>query len=163
MRGYALCKVSISTMHISHLERPVWKVVGDATPELGRHCLLDLFECDYSHMSDGQALIDALSAAALQAGATVISSHSHNFEPQGASAFCLLAESHISIHTWPERRAATLDVYTCGVTCDPLAACRYIIAVLKPADYVLQEVRRGARMRSVTEQIAWGQMPQRQP
>jgi S-adenosylmethionine decarboxylase len=150
-------------MNISHIERPVWKVLTEEVAVVGRHCLLDLFECDYVQLSNGEALIGVLSAAAQYAGATVINTSSHNFEPQGASAFCLLAESHISIHSWPERRAATLDVYTCGETCDPLVACRYIIEVLKPADYVLQEVRRGARMRSVTEQIDWGVTAPYQP
>ncbi len=130
-------------MHISYVEEPVWRGVNEMALSLGRHCLLDLFDCRYDHLSNGAVLIDVLTAAARNAGATVIHAHSHNFEPQGASAFCLLAESHISIHSWPERRAATLDVYTCGARCDPLAACRYIIEVLKPVNYVLQEVQRG--------------------
>lgn len=55
---------------------------------------------------------------ARQLGATVLSSSSHKFEPQGVTAILLLSESHISIHTWPEKRFATCDIFTCG-SCIP--------------------------------------------
>jgi len=54
------------------------------------------------------------------AGATVISVHSHKFSPQGVTLIVLLAESHFSIHTWPERGTAAVDLFTCGETTNPL-------------------------------------------
>lgn len=55
-----------------------------------------------------------LEQAAIIAGANILETISYKFEPQGVTALCLLSESHISIHTWPEEGCASVDVFTCG-------------------------------------------------
>jgi S-adenosylmethionine decarboxylase len=79
--------------------------------------------------------------AAIASGATVLKTVSHKFDPQGITAICLLSESHISIHTWPEEGKAALDVYTCG-TANPKIGCDIIISQLNPSEYKLNYIQR---------------------
>jgi S-adenosylmethionine decarboxylase len=110
----------------------------------GRHCLLDVYGCP-RELLDSVADIDNLMRnAAAAAGAMVLGLLTHRFEPQGVSLVYLLAESHMSIHTWPEHGSATLDIYTCGEACDPAMACASVINALLPASYLLTQVDRGA-------------------
>lgn len=96
-----------------------------AQPHAGHHLLLDLYGAQ--HLQD-EAYIQATCEAASRAtGATVVSSSFHHFgKGYGVSGIVLLAESHCSIHTWPEYGLATVDVFVCG-TCDPHLA----VAVFK--------------------------------
>ncbi len=99
---------------------------------LGLHILADLYGVDPDLIDRVEDIRHLLESAVKVAGLTKISSHYYQFQPHGATGVVLLAESHISIHTWPEHGLATVDVYTCG---DPLKAYRsmdYIISVLKP-------------------------------
>lgn len=79
----------------------------------------------------------------------MLAGHHHRFEPHGVSAICILAESHLSIHTWPESGTATIDVYTCGVTADPELACDLIEARLSPAFAERSRIVRGRPLRTL--------------
>ncbi|PCK70757.1 S-adenosylmethionine decarboxylase proenzyme-like protein [Paenibacillus larvae subsp. larvae B-3650] len=81
--------------------------------------------------------------AAEVCGATVLSVQSKQFEPQGATVLVLLSESHLSIHTYPERGFAALDCYTCGETVDPGLAIDYMVSVLKPEKVYAKKLVRG--------------------
>lgn len=70
--------------------------------------------CDFNLSNNPTFLLQNLGDACHEAGATVLWSKSHAFEPQGASALVLLAESHAGAHTWPENGVATCVVFTCG-------------------------------------------------
>lgn len=81
----------------------------------GRHGLLDLYGCDAARLADAAFLEDTLRSAAQSSGATILTSHFHHFgAEQGVTGVVLLAESHISIHTWPEHRFAAVDIFLCG-------------------------------------------------
>ena len=81
----------------------------------GTHALLDLYDCDAALLADAPALQALLQRAADVAGATTLAAHFHPFgEGMGVTGVLLLAESHISIHTWPEHGFAALDVFLCG-------------------------------------------------
>ena len=83
----------------------------------GTHLLADLFECD--HLADEARIEAALRASVAASGATLLGLHVHGFgEGQGVTGVALLAESHISIHTWPERDYAAVDMFLCGDTHD---------------------------------------------
>ncbi len=105
---------------------PVPPANVDYTASQGTHYLLDLFGCTSPILDDELGLVDLAVEAAEKAGATVLATHHHRFEPHGVSAICVLAESHLSIHTWPEIGTATIDVYTCGSATDPRTACDLI-------------------------------------
>jgi S-adenosylmethionine decarboxylase len=108
---------------------------------MGKHFLLNLYGCSSVLLNDEQFLIDLMENAAIASGASVIKTISHKFEPQGITGICLLSESHISIHTWPEEGKASLDVYTCG-SANPKIGCDIIIAQLNPMEYKLTYIQR---------------------
>ena len=80
----------------------------------GRHLILDLYGCDPGILDDYDELMRLLEAALNMAGATVLRIFGEKFEPQGVTLLALLAESHASIHTWPELGYCAIDLYTCG-------------------------------------------------
>lgn len=108
---------------------------------MGKHCLLDLFDCDEKLLNDEKFLRFLLEGAANSTGAKVLQISSYKFYPQGATVICLLSESHISIHTWPEDKKAAADVYTCGNS-DPKIACDILISGLKSTNNKLSYIER---------------------
>ena len=97
----------------------------------GRHLLIDLWGCDPSMLRDGAQVCRGIRAAVEAIGARMMGeSHATQFpgEEGGATAFAVLAESHIAVHTWPERRYVAADVFTCGDTL-PDAAIDALAAV----------------------------------
>ena len=85
---------------------------------------------------------NALKEAADAAGATFLGLVSHKFDPQGVTAIALLAESHISIHTWPEQSFAAIDCFSCGDHTNPEAACRSLKESLEGKSGAMQIVTR---------------------
>ena len=110
---------------------------------LGRHLLLELKICNEEVLNDLGFIRDCLNEAAVQSGATVVGESFYRFSPQGVSGVVNIAESHISIHTWPEYKYAAVDVFTCGDDVDPEAAARLITEKLGAQSHSLIEVRRG--------------------
>jgi len=108
---------------------------------MGKHYLLNLYGCSFVLLNDEYCLIDLLENAAVASGANVVQTISKKFEPQGVTVLCLLSESHISIHTWPEEGRAAVDVYTCGDG-NPKIGCDIIIAQLYPQRYKLECIGR---------------------
>lgn len=92
----------------------------------GKHCVQELYKADSYLLNDEAFVREALVGAASVANATLLDVSTHLFEPQGVTGFVLLAESHISIHTWPELGYAAVDVYTCGTSTVPEKACEYL-------------------------------------
>ena len=107
----------------------------------GMHLLLDLWGA--RNLSDPEAIGQALAEAARAADATLLHSHFHHFSPEGGvSGVIVLAESHISIHTWPERDFAAIDIFMCG-GCDPYRSVPVIEQAFRPERMELAEQRRG--------------------
>ena len=109
---------------------------------MGDHYLLNLYGCSFVLLDDEHYLIDLLENAAVASGATVVQTISKKFEPQGVTIICLLSESHISIHTWPEEGSCAVDVYTCGENARPRLACDLIIKELDCQDPRVTHVKR---------------------
>jgi S-adenosylmethionine decarboxylase len=107
----------------------------------GIHLLIDLVG---AINLDNKSLIEqSLHDAARAAGATPLHSHLHRFsENGGVSGVLVLAESHISIHTWPERSFAAIDLFTCG-QCDPYAAIEVLRETFQPSSIQVNEQKRG--------------------
>ncbi len=113
----------------------------DGVKYAGTHLLLDLWGAE--NLADPNHIDTALREAAVTAGATILHSHFHHFTPNGGvSGVVVLAESHISIHTWPERNFAALDVFMCG-SCDPYKVIPFLQAAFAPTSIQLDEQRRG--------------------
>tara|TARA_B100001250_G_scaffold412675_1_gene444534 strand:+ start:891 stop:1274 length:384 start_codon:yes stop_codon:yes gene_type:complete len=93
---------------------------------IGKHCLLELYECDPFKLNDESFVRTSLTEASKSARAELLNLITYKFEPQGVTGLALLAESHISIHTWPESSYAAIDVFTCGDKALPEKACNIL-------------------------------------
>lgn len=105
------------------------KIIGtnpvyEAPSVVGKHCIFELQEGNPTLLDDEEFIKNALILAAEAAGATLLQVVTHKFDPQGVTGFALLAESHISIHTYPEYSYAAIDSFTCGEHTNPESACR---------------------------------------
>ncbi|MGG3840430.1 adenosylmethionine decarboxylase [Paenibacillus thiaminolyticus] len=109
----------------------------------GRHVAVDTWGVDFDLLNNAEYLQTQLVEAAETCGATVLSVQSKQFEPQGATVLVMLSESHLSIHTYPERGFAAIDCYTCGETVDPQLAIDYLVSVLKPERTYAKKLIRG--------------------
>ena len=107
-----------------------------------KHLLLELYRCDYEKLNDESFLRCSLNRAAKLANATVLNLISNKFEPQGVTAIALLAESHISVHTWPESNYSAVDIFTCGQNMLPEIASQYLIEALKAEEHSLRIIDR---------------------
>ncbi len=107
-----------------------------------KHLLLELYGCDYQKLNDESFLRCSLNRAAKLAKASVLNLISNKFEPQGVTAIALLAESHISIHTWPESNYSAVDIFTCGQNMQPEFASQYLIETLKAEEHFLRILKR---------------------
>ena len=108
----------------------------------GTHCILELYDCSRALLNDRIFIQNALRQAAEQARSTLLKEISYQFQPHGVTALVLLAESHISIHTWPETGYAAIDVFTCGQHTKPEEACLYLVRSLQARSHSLQKLPR---------------------
>jgi S-adenosylmethionine decarboxylase len=109
----------------------------------GHQVMAELMGCDCALLADHAAIERLMNAAALAAGATIVQSAFHTFNPHGVSGVVIIAESHLAIHTWPEHGYAAIDVFTCGDSVDPRVAVDALASSLKAADAQITTVRRG--------------------
>ena len=94
------------------------------------------------NLTDGERIERTLREAAEAAEATVLHVHLHRFDSGGVSGVAVLAESHISVHTWPERDYAAVDVFMCG-GCEPYRTIDVLRRAFDPESVQLCEQRRG--------------------
>jgi S-adenosylmethionine decarboxylase len=110
----------------------------------GTHLLADLYDCD--NLMDADGIESVLRKAAGAAGATILLSHVHAFPSAGGvTGVVLLAESHISIHTWPEHGFAALDIFMCG-SARAEAALEVVRAELRAGRVRQKTQRRGVAL-----------------
>ena len=134
---------TLSSLH----PNPGWDANSDSPsspiqPTTGKHCILELYGCSSAKLNDEPFLRATITAAAKRAGATLLNLITHRFDPQGVTGLALLAESHISIHTWPESGYAAVDVFTCGDHTMPERACIVLSEELDAGNYKLKSFRR---------------------
>lgn len=112
---------SVSTDRGSFAERGSrTDVAAEEHEAVGSHLLLTLAECEHTELlNDIEGLKELATRAAKATGATVLNICGQKFEPQGVTVAAVLAESHASLHTYPEVRKVFWDCFTCGSTCDP--------------------------------------------
>lgn len=109
----------------------------------GYHIVVDFWGVDFQLFHNTDWLERRLVEAAAIAGATVCSVQSKQFEPQGATVLVLLSESHLSMHTYPEKGFAALDCYTCGEETNPEQIIQYLLEVFMPRKMYAQKLTRG--------------------
>jgi S-adenosylmethionine decarboxylase proenzyme len=110
---------------------------------LGRQLIAELYGCAPDRLTDRDGIEGAMNDAARAAGATVVESVFHLFNPHGVSGVVIIAESNLTIHTWPEYGYAAIDVFTCGETIDPAEAVDRLAIALGAEHHSVTEVNRG--------------------
>lgn len=108
---------------------------------LGIHLVVELQGCDPARLNDVEFLRAGLRASAEAGGLSVVTIEMHAFAPHGVTGVALLAESHISIHTWPELGYAAVDVFSCSG--DPRGAADALKAHIGAKHSLVRQVDRG--------------------
>jgi S-adenosylmethionine decarboxylase len=109
---------------------------------IGRHLIAEYYDCPAAIINDVELVSAHLRAAAEVVGATIVSEAFHRYAPQGVSGTLLIAESHLSVHTWPEVGYVAVDIFTCGGL-DPRPGFRLLEARFEAAAVRMQEILRG--------------------
>ena len=108
---------------------------------MGNHILLSLYGINFNLLDDIDALRDLFNKVSEAMGATVLNRFSYKFQPQGVTIVFALAESHISLHSFPEEGSVAIDCYTCGAMNTKLGA-QMFIDYFNPLEISMQEVKR---------------------
>lgn len=122
--------------------------------DLGNHVLLDLDGCPADRLKDRVALVALLRHAAELAGATIIGEQFHSFAGDGVSGVLLIAESHLSIHTWPELGEVAIDIYTCSAAFQAELAADHLEHALGARRARRAVIRRGVDATSLNRRLA---------
>lgn len=109
----------------------------------GKHVLAEYFDCECTYLDSEPAIREIMLEAASRCGATVVGDIFHHFSPQGVTGVVVIAESHLAIHTWPEFRYASVDLFTCGTRVDPWIGFKYLKEKLQSGNWVSKEIIRG--------------------
>ena len=116
-------------------------------PALGTHRILDYWGCSFESLDDLDDVRLMFNEGLRLANATVIEVVLHKFSPQGVTGIAAIAESHVSIHTWPELGYAAIDVFSCGDTMSADRLLAHFESVLKPTEKTETIIGRGERLR----------------
>jgi S-adenosylmethionine decarboxylase len=108
----ATARIADAELRAGADERDDHFVIRNGVRCAGVHLIIDVYEAD--RLDDIDHIESTLRHCVEAAGATLLHIHLHHFQPNGVSGVAVLAESHISIHTWPEAGYAALDVFMCG-------------------------------------------------
>ncbi len=114
------------------------------TQALGIHLLLDIAGVPFERLDDPALIKRLLAATIARMGATLLGVHVHRLAPQGVSGVAVIAESHLTIHTWPERGEAAIDLFTCGNAALARVALDGLLDSLGGRASRLSEIPRGA-------------------
>jgi len=127
--------------HFQPAEAPDHFIYADGKEVAGRHLIIDLMGA--THLADRERIEAAMVECVEKCGATLLHIHTHVFEPNGGvSGVAVLAESHISVHTWPERDYAAFDVFMCGCA-DPRLAVDILKSAFEADEARVTEILRG--------------------
>lgn len=118
---------------------------------LGNHLLVELYDCDVELLNNPERIESFLTEAAEISGATIVSVHTNLFNPHGVSGVVIIAESHITIHTWPEYAYAAVDAFTCGESIDTLRIEEILKDRLKAKKSSHQIFKRGLIERNIIQ------------
>ncbi|MBC7360449.1 MAG: S-adenosylmethionine decarboxylase proenzyme [Desulfacinum sp.] len=110
---------------------------------LGKHLIVELYECDFDLINEVASVEKILVEAVAISKATIVQPVFHQFSPHGVSGVVVIAESHFTIHTWPEYGYCALDIFTCGDLIDSDASLQYLKEAFKAGSMSVMEIKRG--------------------
>ena len=105
--------------------------------------MLELKDCNPDLLNDLSFLRRSMIETAQDVGATIVGESFHHFSPQGVTGILAIAESHISIHTWPEYGYASADIFSCGTSFRPREAANKLAEALECRNPEIKEINRG--------------------
>jgi len=110
---------------------------------LGKHLIVELYDCDLDLINDVSQVEKILVEAVAISKATIVQPVFHQFSPHGVSGVVVIAESHFTIHTWPEYGYCALDIFTCGELIDSDTSLEYLKQAFKAGSLSVMEIKRG--------------------
>jgi S-adenosylmethionine decarboxylase len=110
---------------------------------MGIHTLVEYIDADREVLTFASRLEPILLEAVRLCGATYIDHRVNQFEPYGASGVVLIAESHLSFHSWPEHCYMALDLFTCSLSMDPREAIQYVAESISAGEVKSRVIDRG--------------------
>lgn len=116
-----------------------WALLGGRL--MGTHILLSLYGISFGLLDDEHSIIKLFNRVSEAMGATVLNRFCYKFQPQGVTVVYTLAESHISLHSFPEDGSVAIDCYTCGAM-DSKIGAQMFIDYFKPESYDYQDIQR---------------------
>jgi S-adenosylmethionine decarboxylase proenzyme len=116
----------------------------NATLKLGEHYIFDLSDCNHEVLMDGEKSYSLFAQAVRASGLTVVDEGFYKFSPHGFTCFLLLAESHASLHAWPEYGYCAIDLFTCAIGKDMLPLLQRLKEAFGADDFALRKLDREA-------------------
>jgi S-adenosylmethionine decarboxylase proenzyme len=121
----------------------------NATLKLGEHFIFDLSDCNHEILMDGERVYSLFAQAVRENGLTVVDEGFYKFSPHGFTCFLLLAESHASLHAWPEYDYCAIDLFTCAIGKDMMPLIQRIREVLGANNFSLRKIDREAEIEKI--------------
>jgi len=117
--------------------------------KLGEHYICDLSNCNQELMLDAKLSRDLFYKAVFESGLTIVSEGYYEFNPHGFTCFLLLAESHASLHAWPEHGYCAIDLFTCNLDLDIQPLINRLQVMFGAADISVRKIEREAEVREL--------------
>jgi S-adenosylmethionine decarboxylase proenzyme len=118
----------------------------NATLKLGEHYIFDLSNCDHKILMDSERARSLFAQAVRESGLTVVDEGFYKFSPHGFTCFLLLAESHASLHAWPEYDYCAVDLFSCALGKDLMPLIQNIKEAMGANNLVLRKLDREAEV-----------------
>ena len=116
----------------------------NATLKLGEHFIFDLSNCNHETLMDSERAYSLFAQAVRDSGLTVVDEGFYKFSPHGFTCFLLLAESHASLHAWPEYGYCAIDLFTCAIGMDMMPLLQRLKEAFGADDFALRKLDREA-------------------
>ena len=120
----------------------------NATLKLGEHFIFDLSNCNHETLMDGELSYSLFAQAVRESGLTVVDEGFYKFSPHGFTCFLLLAESHASLHAWPEYGYCAIDPFTCAIGKDMMPLIQRIKEAFGADNFTLRKIDRDAEIQT---------------
>ena len=120
----------------------------NATLKLGEHFIFDLSNCNHEILMDSERAYSLFAQAVRESGLTVVDEGFYKFSPHGFTCFLLLAESHASLHAWPEYGYCAIDLFTCAIGMDMMPLLQRLKEAFGADDFALRKLDREAGIES---------------
>ncbi len=119
-----------------------------ATLKLGEHLIFDLSDCNPNILMDSELSYSLFAQAVRESGLTVVDEGFYKFSPHGFTCFLLLAESHASLHAWPEYGYCAIDLFTCAIGKDMMPLIQRIKESFGADKFTLRKIDRDAEIQT---------------